>query len=155
MLFRSESRATYEAEFEGFQGMFFTMGSALSGIVGLVGVLNFINAVLTGILSRKREFAVLQSVGMTGKQLKTMLVCEGLYYTVLSLLLCLLLTVGIGPLAGSAVSNIFWFFSYHLTVTPILVVLPLFLLLGVIVPLLTYQVVSKRTIVERLREMDA
>ncbi len=150
-----ESRATYEAEFEGFQGMFFTMGSALSGIVGLVGVLNFINAVLTGILSRKREFAVLQSVGMTGKQLKTMLVCEGLYYTVLSLLLCLLLTVGIGPLAGSAVSNIFWFFSYHLTVTPILVVLPLFLLLGVIVPLLTYQVVSKRTIVERLREMDA
>ncbi len=39
--------------------------------------------------------------------------------------------------------------------TPILVVLPLFLLLGVIVPLLTYQVVSKRTIVERLREMDA
>ncbi len=154
-LYDYESRETYEAEFEGFQGMFFTMGSALSGIVGLVGVLNFINAVLTGILSRKREFAVLQSVGMTGKQLKTMLVCEGLYYTVLSLLLCLLLTVGVGPLVGGAVGNILWFFSYHLTVTPILVVLPLFLLLGVLVPLWTYRVVARRTIVERLREMDA
>jgi len=150
-----ESRATYVAEFEGFKGMFFTMGTALSGIVGLVGVLNFINAVLTGILSRKREFAVLQSVGMTGKQLKTMLVCEGLYYTILSLLLCTLLTVGAGPLVGRAASNIFWFFSYRLTLTPILVVLPLFLLLGVLVPLWTYRAVARHTIVERLREVDA
>ena len=39
------------------------------GIIGLVGVLNFINAVLTGILARKRELAMLQSVGMTGKQM--------------------------------------------------------------------------------------
>lgn len=154
-LYDYESRETYVAEFEGFQRMFFTMGTALSGIVGLVGILNFINAVLTGILSRKREFAVLQSVGMTGKQLKTMLVCEGLYYTVLSLLLCLLLTLCAGPLVGNTVSDIFWFFSYHLTVTPILVVLPLFLLLGVLVPLWTYRVVARRTIVERLREMDA
>lgn len=150
-----ESQASYVAEFEGFRGMFFTMGTALSTIVGLVGVLNFINAVLTGILSRKREFAVLQSVGMTGKQLKTMLVCEGLYYTVLSLLLCTLLTVGAGPLVGNAVSGIFWFFSYHLTLTPILAVLPVFLLLGALVPLWTYRVVAKRTIVERLREVDA
>ena len=73
-LYDYESRASYEAEFEGFRGMFMTMGGALSLIIGLVGVLNFINAVLTGILTRKRELAVLQSVGMTGKQLKTMLV---------------------------------------------------------------------------------
>ena len=37
-------------------------------------------AILTGIIARKREFAVLQSIGMTGKQLKTMLVYEGLLY---------------------------------------------------------------------------
>ena len=85
-LYDYESRASYEAEFEGFRGMFMTMGGALSFIIGLVGVLNFINAVLTGILTRKRELAVLQSVGMTGKQLKTMLVFEGLYYTLLALL---------------------------------------------------------------------
>ena len=42
-------------------------GGALSFIVGLVGVLNFFNAILTGILARKRELAVLQSIGMTGK----------------------------------------------------------------------------------------
>ena len=72
--FDYESKATYAAEFEGMRSMFLLLGGALSFIVGLVGVLNFFNAILTGIITRKREFAVLQSIGMTGKQLKTMLV---------------------------------------------------------------------------------
>ena len=159
MLFRSplydyESRATYVAEFESFRSMFLTMGGALSFIIGLVGVLNFVNAVLTGILTRKRELAVLQSVGMTGKQLKTMLVFEGLYYTLLSLLVSLVMTVVLGPLVGSAAGDIFWFFTYRLTVTPILLVLPVFLALGIVVPLLVYRSVARHTIVERLREAE-
>lgn len=153
-LYDYESRASYVAEFEGFRGMFMTMGGALSLIIGLVGVLNFINAVLTGILTRKRELAMLQSIGMTGKQLKTMLVYEGLYYTVLALLVSLVMAVCLGPLVGNAVGSIFWFFTYRLTVTPILVMLPVFLALGALVPLWTYRSVSKRTIVERLREAE-
>ena len=54
--------------------------------MGLVGVLNFFNAVLTGIITRRREFAVLQSIGMTGGQLKKMLVLEGLLYTLAAVL---------------------------------------------------------------------
>ena len=154
-LYDYESRASYEAEFEGFRGMFMTMGGALSLIIGLVGVLNFVNAVLTGILTRKRELAVLQSIGMTGKQLKIMLVYEGLYYTLLALAVSLVMTVCIGPLMGTVLSDVFWFFSYRLTVTPILVILPIFLALGALVPLWTYRSVSKRTIVERLREAEA
>lgn len=153
-LYDYESRATYVAEFEGFRSMFLTMGGALSFIIGLVGVLNFVNAVLTGILTRKRELAVLQSVGMTGKQLKTMLVFEGLYYTLLSLLVSLVMTVVLGPLVGSAAGDIFWFFTYRLTVTPILLVLPVFLALGIVVPLLVYRSVARHTIVERLREAE-
>ena len=153
-LYDYESRATYVAEFEGFRGMFMTMGGALSFIIGLVGVLNFVNAVLTGILTRKRELAVLQSIGMTGKQLKIMLVYEGLYYTLLALAVSLVMTVCIGPLMGTVLSDVFWFFSYRLTVTPILVILPIFLALGALVPLWTYRSVSKRTIVERLREAE-
>nr|WP_325215366.1 ABC transporter permease [uncultured Oscillibacter sp.] len=153
-LYDYESRASYEAEFEGFRGMFMTMGGALSLIIGLVGVLNFVNAVLTGILTRKRELAVLQSVGMTGKQLKAMLVFEGLYYTLLALAASLVLTVCLGPLVGNTVGEIFWFFTYRLTILPIAVILPVFLALGVLVPLWTYRSVSKRTIVERLREAE-
>ena len=140
--------------FRSFQSMFMTMGGALSFIIGLVGILNFINAVLTGILTRKRELAVLQSIGMTGKQLKTMLVYEGLYYTLLALLLSLVLTVCLGPLVGNTVGSIFWFFTYRLTVTPILLILPVFLVLGVLTPLWTYRAAAKHTIIERLREAD-
>ena len=153
-LYDYESRASYVAEFEGFRGMFMTMGGALSLIIGLVGVLNFVNAVLTGILTRKRELAVLQSVGMTGRQLKTMLVYEGLYYTLLALLVSLAMTVCLGPLVGNAVGEIFWFFTYRLTVVPIVVILPVFLALGALVPLLVYRSVARHTIVERLREAE-
>ena len=97
---------------------------------------------------------MLQSVGMTGKQLKTMLVFEGLYYTLLSLLVSLVMTVVLGPLVGGAAGDIFWFFTYRLTVAPIVMILPVFLALGALVPLWTYRAVSKRTIVERLREAE-
>ena len=61
--------------------MFMLLGGALSFIVGLVGVLNFFNSIVTGITARRRELAVLQSIGMTGRQLQTMLALEGLLYT--------------------------------------------------------------------------
>lgn len=153
-LYGYESRQTYVDEFEGFRGMFLTLGGVLSFIIGLVGVLNFVNAVLTGILTRKRELAVLQSVGMTGKQLKTMLVYEGLYYTLLAMALSLVLSLLLGPLTGSVVGNLFWFFTYRFTVLPVLLVLPVFLVLGAVVPLLVYRVIARSTIVERLREAE-
>jgi len=149
-----ESRQTYVDEFEGFRGMFLTLGGVLSFIIGLAGVLNFVNAVLTGILTRKRELAVLQSVGMTGKQLKTMLVYEGLYYTLLAVALSLALSLALGPLAGNVVSSLFWFFSYRFTILPVVLVLPVFLILGAVVPLLVYRVIARSTIVERLREAE-
>ncbi len=153
-LYDYESKQSYMDEFEGFRTTFLTLGGALSFIIGLVGVLNFINAVLTGILTRKREFAVLQSVGMTGKQLKTMLVCEGLYYTLLSLALSLLLSLVLGPFAGQVISGFFSFFSYRFTILPVVLILPVFLILGAVVPLLVYRSVSRFTIVERLREAE-
>ena len=152
--FDYESKALYAAEFEGMRSMFQLCGGALSFIVGLVGVLNFFNAILTGIIARKREFAVLQSIGMTGKQLKTMLVYEGLFYALGAAVISLALTLVLGPVAFTAVGSLFWFFTYRLTLTPFLIVVPVFALLGTLVPLAVYRSVSKSTIVERLREVD-
>lgn len=153
-LYDYESKQSKVAEFEGFRSMFLTLGSVLAGIIGLVGILNFINAVLTGIMSRKREMAVLQSVGMTGKQVKTMLVLEGLYYTTLSAALSLVLSAVLGLLAAP-LTSVFWFFTYRFTVAPVLAVIPLFLLLGTLVPLTVYRQFARATIVERLREAEA
>lgn len=38
------------------------MGNAVSVIIALVGVLNFVNFMVTAIVSRRREFVVIQSV---------------------------------------------------------------------------------------------
>lgn len=146
-----ESKATYAGEFESMRSMFLLLGGALSFIVGLVGVLNFFNAILTGIIARQRELAVLQAVGMTGRQLRAMLIWEGLLYALGTAGLALILTLTLGPIAFQAVEGLFWFFTYHLNLTPFLFIIPLFALLGVCIPVLTGHAMAKRTVVERLR----
>ncbi|WP_348633678.1 FtsX-like permease family protein [Flavonifractor sp. AGMB03687] len=150
--FDYESKATYAEEFESTRSMFLLLGSALSFIVGLVGVLNFFNAILTGITARRRELAVLQSIGMTARQLRTMLALEGLLYTVGAALLALVLIVVTAPFVGPALNGLIWFFTYHFTVWPIAVVLPLFGALGVLIPLLSCRAAQHFSVVERLRQ---
>ncbi len=146
-----ESKATYAGEFESMRSMFLLLGGTLSFIVGLVGVLNFFNAILTGIIARQRELAVLQAVGMTGRQLRAMLIWEGLLYALGAAGLALILTLTLGPVTFQAVEGLFWFFTYHLNLTPFLFIIPLFALLGVCIPVLTGHAMAKRTVVERLR----
>lgn len=150
-----ETKETYVKEFEGIRQLFLLMGGVLSFIVGLVGLLNFLNATLTSIVSRKREFAMLQSVGMTGKQLKKMLAWEGILYVGLASMVSLLLSVVIGPLLGQVMENILWFFTYHFVIFPVLIVMLLFILLGSTLPLGVYHFASRQTIVERLRQAES
>ena len=90
---------------------------------------------------------------MTGRQLKTMLIFEGLGYTLLALLLALAVSAA-GPLVGPAVEKLFWFFTYRFTAAPLLALLPVFLLLGCVVPLASYRAAARQTVVERLRAAD-
>ena len=150
--FDYESKATYAGEFESTRSMFLLLGGALSFIVGLVGVLNFFNAILTGITTRRRELAVLQSIGMTGRQLRTMLALEGLFYTLGAVLLALALIVVTAPFVGPALNELIWFFTYHFTIWPIAVVLPLFGALGILIPVLSCRAAQRHSVVERLRQ---
>lgn len=149
-----ESKATYVAEFDSFRNMFLMLGGVLSFIVGLVGVLNFLNAILTGILTRRRELAMLQAIGMTGRQLKIMLVWEGLYYALGAVSVSLVLSLASGPLLSRVLESTFWFFTYRFTALPILSLAPLFALLGISVPLAVYRVAARHPVVERLRETE-
>ncbi len=149
-----ESKLQYVNEFNSFRSMFLIVGGLLSFIVGLVGILNFANAILTGILSRKREFAMLQSIGMTGRQLKAMLVLEGLMYALGSVVLALMFFLAVGPLAAAVLEKMFWFFTNRPTFIPMIIVAPIFAVVGCLVPLFVYHSVSKQTIVERLRESE-
>lgn len=148
-----ESKATQRAHFRKFQMTFALLGGLLCAVIGIVGILNFFNAIMTSILSRKREFAVLQAVGQTQKQLKAMLVWEGLFYTLGAGLISLLLSAAVNPLAGRLLENAYWFYSYRYTVLPVLLILPVFALLGCAIPAVVYRQIAKHSIVERLREI--
>ena len=78
-----ESKQGYTDEFESFRNMFFLMGGALSFIVGLVGVLNFFNAVLTSIMTRRHRGACIHRHDRQAAQ--KMLICEGLIYAGLAI----------------------------------------------------------------------
>ena len=149
-----ESRQRTVDEFASTQNMYIFAGGALSFIVGLIGVLNFLNTILTGILTRHREFAVLQSIGMTGRQLKGMLITEGICYAVITVLFSFMMILVTAPFVASVLDSTFWFFTYRFTALPALALTPFFLMLGALAPLVTYYLASGQSIVEQLREAE-
>ncbi len=148
-----ESKAVIRAEFDSFKRMFTLLGGVLCLIIGFVGILNFFNTIMAGIIARKNEIAVLQAIGMTGKQVGVMLMTEGMIYTVGSGLLALILSLVFVPIVNGASNSFFWFYSGHFTIAPVLLMLPVMVLLGVLVPLASYSGFSKASIVERIREI--
>ena len=149
-----ESKELSRKDFESFRQMFQLLGGALCAIVAVVGILNFFNAILTGILARKREFAVLQSIGMTGKQLKKMLILEGILYAGATIFVSLILITAAEPLIGRLLESMFWFFEYQFNVAAVIITGPIFLILGALLPMAVYRSIAKLTIVERLRETE-
>ncbi len=147
-----ESKTDLAESFYSLRDMFTALGGVLCIIIGFVGMLNFLNAILTGIFARKKEFAVLQAIGMTGHQLKAMLVWEGLFQTLGSLLFSTGLCIITSPVLKVALEAMFWFFSYRFTIAPVLVVIPCFAILGTVLPLIAYNIVARESIVDRLRE---
>ena len=149
-----ESKASHRAYFRQFQSTFAILGGLLCAIIGIVGVLNFVNAMMTSILSRQREFAVLQAIGMTGSQLQSMLIWEGLLYTLGAGLVTGLLSAAVNPLAGKLLENAYWFYTYRFCVTPVLILVPVFALLGAAIPAAMYRQAERQSIVERLRRVE-
>ena len=103
---------------------------------------------------KRQELAVLQSIGMTGKQLKTMLIGEGLWYTVITVIVTLtigsLITYGI----VTGIAYQMWFFTYHFMITPVLICIPALILMSIIIPAICYRNMNRRSVVDRLRTSE-
>lgn len=131
--------------------MFSVIGGLLSFILGLIGVLNLVNAMITSILSRKQEFAMMQAVGMTGKQLEQMLAMEGIWYGLWTLLISATLgnvvSYGMIYLMGKNMNYFMW--SFH--ILPLAVSVPVIAVLSLALPVICYHTLCKKSIIERLR----
>ena len=147
-----ESKATYVSSFDDLTSLIITIGGALSIIIGIIGIANFVNSVLTSVITRKKEFAMLQSIGMTGRQLKSMLSFEGLYYAVGTIITSTVLGVLFSVVVVKGISSGIWFFTYRFVIWPMLVIYPFLILLTVAIPALLYRQITKVSIMERLRQ---
>lgn len=146
-----KSRSTYESSFYNAKEMYLIIGGILSFILGLIGIMNFINSMITSISARQHEFAILQSIGMTGGQLKRMLICEGGLYAAVSIIF--MLTAGnlISYAFVAAISNQMWFFTYHFVVMPLICSMIVLAVISVLIPAICYNKMCRTSIVNRLR----
>ncbi len=128
-------------------------------IVGLVlmgiALLNFGNLLVAKVFARRQEFAVYQSLGMTGEQLKKLMILEGILYSILMALVLIPADVLFARIVMPGVIRDFsWASVYHFTLLPLWIALPVMILLAMAVPLLCLHAVTKGTIQERLRMME-
>lgn len=149
-----ESKETLRKELSGMNGAINLVGGALSFIVGMIGILNFVNTMLTGVITRKRELAMLQSIGLTDAQMKRMLFYEGLCYIALTAIISICVGSLLSLSAVRALRNVVAYFDYQFTILPFVVMLPVFLLIGLLVPEIAYRRAKKQSIIERLREAE-
>lgn len=146
------SKQTYEEEFGDFINMFWIVGGALSFVLALIGIMNFINAIVTGILARRKELAMMEAVGMTGKQMRGILAWEGIFYILLTEIFSIVAGGSISMFVLKNVAKEMWFLSYHFTVMPIVVCMPILIFLACIIPVTTYKNMEKESTVVRMGE---
>lgn len=60
-----EAKSKIKSDFEKTTMAMYVLGGSIAAILILIGLLNFINVMITGVNSRMKELAVLESIGMT------------------------------------------------------------------------------------------
>lgn len=147
-----DSKEGLRDDLSGYSKSINVIGGALSFVVAIVGILNFINTMLTSVITRKRELAMMQSIGLTDLQLKRMLVYEGLYYIAFSAVISIVVGTLLSISTIRAFNNIAVSFEYQFTIMPFVAMLPVFFIIGILVPGIAYRKAKKLSIIERLRE---
>lgn len=147
------STAQAQADYAHNQRTVALVGNGVCILMVLMGLMNYVNVMVTSVQTRRRELAMMESLGMTRRQLRAMVMWEGGIYAVLSSVLFL---AGCGILwaafsdthidAGVLAFSFVW---------PPRLVVGLVLALLVLCPCisaLAYRVSSREPVIQRLRE---
>lgn len=91
-------KITYEIENKNSMKAMYLMAFSFILFMGVIGISNSYSSINNNLRSRRREFAMLKSMGMTKDGLKKMLKVEGMYYSIYpfiySIPLCLVILIG-------------------------------------------------------------
>lgn len=132
-----------------------TIINFVGGLVGLIfgfaGVLNLVNTMVTTILIRRHEFATMQSIGMTKRQLTKMMVFESVYYALGAGLLGVIFAALLGITVIRNMLESMWQYTFHFTLAPAAGVSVLLVMVSAVVPVAALRLFHKGSIVEQLR----
>ena len=88
-----ESKLNRYSEMKNSENQITVLGGSIGLIVMLLAISNYLNMMSASVQNRSKEFAVLESIGMTRKQIKKMVISESLCYAILSIVVAI--TVGL------------------------------------------------------------
>lgn len=132
------------------QGNMMGIGIGIAFILALIGILNYVNTVTGNIHNRQMELAIMESVGMTEKQVKSVLIREGILFAGGSLVLTATLGLFITYLLYQSMN--YMQVTFAIPVLPSACMILFILCVCVAVPLAVYRVVTgKKAIVERIK----
>lgn len=146
----AESKLQRYGDMKNTENQVLILGNSVGFIIMLLSLLNFVNMMSAGIQNRAKEFAVLESIGMTGQQIRRMITLESLGYAGLAILLSLLIGL---PVSG------FVFYSlnrygipFSLPIIGNLIVFGFIITVCVLTARLVFNRSEKETIMELLRK---
>ncbi|WP_088036113.1 ABC transporter permease [Evansella clarkii] len=121
------------------------------GLITVISIANIFNTISTSISLRKREFAMLKSMGMTQKSFYKMINYESVFYGLKSLFYGLPLSIGIMYLLYRSMQNTF---EYHFELpwlSILYVIIAVFIIVGSAM-LYSISKISKDNIIETLKQ---
>ena len=126
---------------------------AFLGILGVICVMNMVNTMIHSVHIRKKEFGMMQAIGMTDRQLVKMLHQEGLFYTIGTLVL----SVGLGSILGYPVflwarnNSMFNISDYHYPIMVAVIVSVVMIFIQLILAVILGKSVKKKSLIDKIR----
>ena len=142
---------------EMFDQMFYSMnllGNGAAVLLIVIGLVNFVNVMLTGVVARKNEFAIMESIGTTKKQIVKILSLEGGIYALISTLLIMTFGNAFLFLVARAVPNMVDYAVFEYPVALVIGLIAAIFVICLSVPGIVYKAISDETVIERLRNFD-
>lgn len=132
------------------QGHMMEVGMGIAVILAIIGFMNYVNTSVGNMHNRWKEISIIESVGMTERQVKKMLILEGVFYMVGVVFLTL--TIGLGVTYGIYQSMNYKGVDFWFPTIPFLCATLILLVVCIMVPVLAYKSMEKSgSLVERIR----
>lgn len=149
--FSYESKIEELKYVEKSQGDMMGIGMGITFILAFIGIMNYVNTMIGNIQTRKGELAILESIGMTEKQIVKLVMLEGAVYALGSLLLTGI--IGSGITYGIFQSMNYRNIRFYIPLAPAVIMIILTISICVIVPWIAWKRMAKgMSIIEEIKK---